>query len=957
MVTATGPSKPLSDRLSVLVVDAATDGNDVYRHLVGTEGITATRVTNGSDCLARLGSRGETVDCILLTDDLAEMPSTELIEEVREEHSGIPVVLVATEGSEDLASRALAAGATDYLPADAIGDDFDVELRNRLTRAVTTYRARRETTRHANQFDALFDDQDTFLWVVGTDGRISQVNDTATAAVSENRANLLGTRFEKSRWWDGSRTDRETVENAFRSAMDGDVVRFETDVRAAERFVELDLSFRPVTNGVGEVTSVIVEGTDISERVQLERDLRQSEELHRVTLNNMTDTVLVTDDEGAFTYICPNVHFIFGYSAGEIREMGNIDEVLGADLFEDEELESEGVLTNVECTATDKRGREHTLLVNVRDVSIQGGTTLYSCRDITKRKERERALTALHRTSRNLLYAETEAEVAEIAIDDATEILDLDACGVYLFDSEANELWPAAVTGRRLSESVSRLSLEEPGPSGEAFVEQTARRFGEGNRGVGGTAPDVAFDEGIAVPLSDHGVLVVGSDGPEGFDSVTEEIVDLLAATTEAALDRVERETELRERDVELEQRNRQLLELDRTNEIIREIDQTLIAADSRAEIEHAVCDRLTGDGRFAFAWVGRVEPGSDRVHPKAWSGDGRGYLDSVRLSKTESREPSVLATTDGDTTVVTSVGKDLSTAPWRREALSRGYQSVVSVPLSRGDAAYGVLTVYADRPDAFEDRGTAILSELGETTAAAIQAIERKEALVSDQVTELDYRLTDSNCVFRTMAAAASCDIELVGGVQQTEHGVRLLASLDSAELRHAIEAMDELTQIQSVRLVSDDECLIQVTIAGEFVATFLAEHGAAVESLRATPDAAHLSVVVPRPVDARTIDRVLTGRYPNAELLAQRTNDRPALTGGRFRARITDRLTDRQLEVAQMAHHSGYFETPRRNGGEEVANRLGISSTAFYDHVRNVQQKLFTELFSETQTHRVEG
>ncbi len=35
-----------------------------------------------------------------------------------------------------------------------------------------------------------------------------------------------------------------------------------------------------------------------------QRELRASEELHRVTLNNMTDTVLITDDEGKFTYVC-----------------------------------------------------------------------------------------------------------------------------------------------------------------------------------------------------------------------------------------------------------------------------------------------------------------------------------------------------------------------------------------------------------------------------------------------------------------------------------------------------------------------------------------------------------------------------------------------------------------------------------------------------------------------------
>jgi len=72
----------------------------------------------------------------------------------------------------------------------------------------------------------------------------------------------------------------------------------------------IDLSVRPVESERGDLVSIVVEGVDITERVDLERDLRQSEKLHRVTLNNMTDTILITDETGEYTYVCPNVHFI-----------------------------------------------------------------------------------------------------------------------------------------------------------------------------------------------------------------------------------------------------------------------------------------------------------------------------------------------------------------------------------------------------------------------------------------------------------------------------------------------------------------------------------------------------------------------------------------------------------------------------------------------------------------------
>ena len=47
--------------------------------------------------------------------------------------------------------------------------------------------------------------------------------------------------------------------------------------------------------------------------------LQESEELHRITLMNMSDAVFITDDDGVFTFICPNVDVIFGYGHDEVR--------------------------------------------------------------------------------------------------------------------------------------------------------------------------------------------------------------------------------------------------------------------------------------------------------------------------------------------------------------------------------------------------------------------------------------------------------------------------------------------------------------------------------------------------------------------------------------------------------------------------------------------------------------
>jgi PAS domain S-box-containing protein len=132
--------------------------------------------------------------------------------------------------------------------------------------------------------------------------------------------------------------------------------------------------------------------SDIKDLKLAQKALQESEELHRITLSSISDTVLITDDDGLFTYICPNVHVIFGYAREEVENLGSIEGLLGPDVFAPSQLEHVEEIENIERKIKDKSGAQHVLLVNVKRVSIKGGTTLYSCRDVTALKKAEEAL-------------------------------------------------------------------------------------------------------------------------------------------------------------------------------------------------------------------------------------------------------------------------------------------------------------------------------------------------------------------------------------------------------------------------------------------------------------------------------------------------------------------------------------------------------------------------------------
>jgi PAS domain S-box-containing protein len=121
-------------------------------------------------------------------------------------------------------------------------------------------------------------------------------------------------------------------------------------------------------------------------------DTRRSEKLHRLTLENIADTVIITDDDGNFVHICPNTTNIFGMTKLEVFRMGRIDTLMGGRVCRAADLKTAGIVENVEWTVEDKSGDEHFLLITVKAVQIEGGTRLYIMRDVTARRQVEMVL-------------------------------------------------------------------------------------------------------------------------------------------------------------------------------------------------------------------------------------------------------------------------------------------------------------------------------------------------------------------------------------------------------------------------------------------------------------------------------------------------------------------------------------------------------------------------------------
>lgn len=590
-------------------------------------------------------------------------------------------------------------------------------------------------------------------------------------------------------------------------------------------------------------------------------------------------------------------------------------------------------------------GRERAVLAEL-------GETLGHAIATIQQRKREEILTALQRATRELIHAESKAAVAERVIAAASEVLDEIGVGIFLFDHDDRTLTPSATTERLRT----LYGDWPPTLRGEdALVWST---FLSGETVVSGDigAETDGFDgsdarSGLFAPLGDHGVFVALSQERDAFDEDIERVLDLFAATAEATCDRVEGDRELRERDRELKRQNRQLTHLKGINDIIRELDQSIIHASSRQEIEREVCDRLTQYEPFAFVWVSAPDRTGDRVERSAWAGDGQGYLDAVSLDLTTGNTlPAVETIRSGAVTYVEDPAADLRADVWRQEALKRSYQSVVSVPLRYADVSYGALTVYATDATALDEMSRAVIEELGETIGHAINAIRTRRGILSGQAVELELDVRDEG-VFHHLAATLGTEIVVTELLPQTDRQSTAFFEVENVPAATVQEATDALVNIREVTSLTTggDRTRFRAKIDGQTVLHTSIQYGARPQRISVDADRTRLVVELPSESQVRPFVEKLERAHESVELVARTDRTDSAQSRDAFTDEFEQALTDRQLEVLRTAYRSGFFESPKEQTGTEIAAALDITQPTFNHHLRVAQRKLLQTLLGE--------
>ncbi|WP_254533224.1 bacterio-opsin activator domain-containing protein [Natrinema gelatinilyticum] len=494
-------------------------------------------------------------------------------------------------------------------------------------------------------------------------------------------------------------------------------------------------------------------------------------------------------------------------------------------------------------------------------------------------------------------------------------------------------LRPVAST---LEIDVSPVTVADENSTGSAFGDKMAVL-----RELDTVFPDsrLPFQEGGAIPLGNHGLLVVSRDGER--DEFATDAVELAAAYVERALDDIQYRTEIRELDQSLQERTDRYERMARITEKVRKMDQALIQANSRDEIERVVCERLLTSDRFSFVWVGELDR-DETLRCRRSAGDGCGYIDEISLrvaGSVENAPPTCQTAKTGEVTVISDIASE-SDVSWRDLAICRNFYSVASIPLVYEGIVYAVVTIYADRPFAFGELALSVLIEMGETIGYAINASEAKQTLTSDGTADIRFQIVDLDDPFVALADRLECEIEVkTVSARSPRHYVAyaMIRDVDSDCVHRAARSIDSVTDVSFI--AENNGQIFEISITGSCIPVSLADLGAKPRLITATDGRGYVTISVPPETDARSFVEQVQTIFPTAEPVAHLQGSSEASTD---LYALETPLTDRQQEVLEAAYFSGFFEWPRNSTGEEIAASLGISQPAFLQHLRAAERKL---------------
>jgi PAS domain S-box-containing protein len=162
--------------------------------------------------------------------------------------------------------------------------------------------------------------------------------------------------------------------------------------------------------------------------------------------------------------------------------------------------------------------------------------------------------------------------------------------------------------------------------------------------------------------------------------------------------------------------------------------------AHSEDALLQCICEAITHQSPYVFAWVGIAEDGPDKkIRIAASAGSATGYLDGLHLSWSADlpmgRGPAGTCIRTGVLQLENDTEKSRAFDVLSKRSRKFGVRSSVAVPLCIEGVWRGALIVYGSHPNIFEAAPVLVFEHLSEQIVHGVRALEQQLALHTGKV------------------------------------------------------------------------------------------------------------------------------------------------------------------------------------------------------------------------------
>lgn len=675
-----------------------------------------------------------------------------------------------------------------------------------------------------------------------------------------------------------------------------------------------------------------------------QRTLESERERFQTLIEASTDLITILDDTGQYQYVSPAAEQVFGFEPTELlgenafkhvhpddREslFERFDELVNAADDTVEALEYRHMTGDGEYRWFESTGENS-------PHSTVGGYVI-NTRDVTKRKRRENALEALNDSMRDVILADTRADIAAVLVETPLRVTAATNAAYYEWCNDTGVL-----TLRDHTWATDALPDEIGGDSvvWKAFVDEATTQISNGESED--TTLPVDAPHGLVVPVDREGVLLCVSQQP--FDPDDVHIAEMLVAGCRSALERSEYVDVLERKETELSEKRDRLARATRITDVVRGIDQALVRSADKSAIARSVCRELADTDFVEMTWFGVAT--DDGIDALDWAGADDAFVERVLAHANDSdRAPARLALDTQESVHVSSILDDDRCEGIRSAALNRGSRALLSIPIVHRGMVHGVLELYAKDSRSFTADDVAVFDELGDTIGYACSAIDQREAQVTDALVEVEVSVDAVDEPLYHAAANVDSPVVVTDVVSKADE---YLLYLEAPDVGPLADRLVELRSVDRMSELADDR--LEVAVSEFPILNPIAEHAGEFQRFEVTSDGAALVAQFPARVDVRSFIDDLALVADGVELTR-----REAVTDGvrSFEELDLEReITDRQREVLDVAYNRGFFTWPRGSTGKEVAGSLDIAAPTFHQHIRKATNTIVELALEQSST-----